>query len=461
MLETVQYFAVPLPEDIARLELAGELEAALSLIRRRLEGELPAALRQRLTLELSRIPALEEEYCYSYADALALLQRSIRDFTEQEFRELIDANQVDWIFKNGTRYFIDTFYDNLRKVQHPVTKRLIEPEDAQAAAKKQAVLNDNMRFMKEHGGNAYRFRIRTTLQIEEGTQRLGAPITVHLPIPQAGTQVRNIVIHAASPGGATAPEDNESRTICFQGPLQPNQAFFVEYSYETQVAYVELNPARAAPEQPTFCTGEQAPHILFTPYLRHLYREVVGEEANPVLIAKRIYDYITTHIKYSYVRKYSTILNIPEYAAANGKGDCGVQALLFITLCRLGGIPARWQSGLFAAPHDIGGHDWAQFYIAPYGWLFADLSFGGSAHRLGNEERRAFYFGNLDPFRMPANAAFQQEFTPPKRHMRHDPTDNQYGECEYEDRGLLRSEFISKHELLCAEQIAWEGGVVV
>ena len=100
------------------------------------------------------------------------------------------------------------------------------------------------------------------------------------------------------------------------------------------------------------------------------------------------------------MREYFTLPDsIPDYYAAGLRGDCGVQALLFITLCRCAGIPARWQSGLFVTPYAQGCHDWAQFYVAPYGWLFADCSFGGSAWRAGNAERHAFYFGNLDPFR--------------------------------------------------------------
>ena len=35
-------------------------------------------------------------------------------------------------------------------------------------------------------------------------------------------------------------------------------------------------------------------------------------------------------------------------------GDCGVFALLFITLCRIAGIPARWQSGLAVRPGRVG-----------------------------------------------------------------------------------------------------------
>jgi len=42
---------------------------------------------------------------------------------------------------------------------------------------------------------------------------------------------------------------------------------------------------------------------------------------------------------------------------------------------------------------------------------------------------------------MPAASEFQHEFDPPKQHLRHDPYDNQVGECEYEDEGLLREDY--------------------
>jgi hypothetical protein len=86
--------------------------------------------------------------------------------------------------------------------------------------------------------------------------------------------------------------------------------------------------------------------------------------------------------------------------------------------------------------------------MEPYGWLFADLSFGGSALRRGNKERRNFYFGNIDPFRMVANSDFQKEFLPPKNFLRSDPYDNQIGECEYEDAPLWNDQFVSRTEVV-------------
>ena len=84
---------------------------------------------------------------------------------------------------------------------------------------------------------------------------------------------------------------------------------------------------------------------MFTPELRKLSQQIVGDETNPCLKAKKCYDWIADHIKYSYAIEYSTIRNISDYCRSKGYGDCGQEALLFISLCRLNGVPARWQSG--------------------------------------------------------------------------------------------------------------------
>jgi hypothetical protein len=91
-----------------------------------------------------------------------------------------------------------------------------------------------------------------------------------------------------------------------------------------------------------------------------------------------------------------------------------------------------------ANPNDPGAHDWCQFYLPSIGWVYADLSLGGAAYRRGDYDLWNFYFGNLDPYRVPINNEFQVEFDPPKKHCRKDPYDNQMGELEYEDGGIYR-----------------------
>ena len=173
-----------------------------------------------------------------------------------------------------------------------------------------------------------------------------------------------------------------------------------------------------------------------------------GDEVIPIRIVRRIYDFITSRVRYAYVRAYRLIENGAEYAATNLRGDCGLQALLFITLCRILGIPARWESGLMADPTYIGSHDWAQFYTEAWGWLPADCSFGGAAYRKDNPERRRFYLGNLDPWRMASNTAYFAPFQPPCLHPRNDPYDSQRGEVETQERALSAGEVATRFEMV-------------
>lgn len=75
-----------------------------------------------------------------------------------------------------------------------------------------------------------------------------------------------------------------------------------------------------------FDTEELPPHVVFTPYLRALAKEIVGDETNALLKARKIYDFITTQAVYRFMPPYLTVPNIPEYFLSGLRGDCGVQA---------------------------------------------------------------------------------------------------------------------------------------
>ncbi len=440
MYQDLSYMKIPLPEDVLKLKNYGDFAGAQKMIDYFMTKDIPNALRKRLEIEKDVLKVMGgNEYPYTYEEALEIMTSHLRDFKEEELQYLKEISAADWIYVDGTVHFQRRFYENLIKTRPDLAERVMveDVDDAQANELKQKLLNDNVHYMKEKGGRTVRTQIRATIKAQKDAEEVGRKVTVHLPIPKICQQVSKVDIIAASPEiTKIADEDAAQRTVCFETELKADQEFMVEYAYDYHVDYVELDPAKASEEQPDFCTNEQAPHIRFTPYLQELLKEIIGDETNPIIKARKIYDFVTTKVMYSYMREYFTIECIPEYAAINLKGDCGVQALLFITLCRMTGIPARWQSGLYATEFYTGCHDWAQFYVAPYGWVFADLSFGGSAWRMGNTERWNYYFGNLDIFRMPANSEIQMEFTPEKKWLRIDPIDNQRGEIEYEDHGL-------------------------
>ena len=451
----VSDYRTPLPDDIRQLRDAGYFEEELSAIDSRLESGLPSAMRRRLALEKEAIRILRiGEYPFDLEHAASMMENSFEGFRREELDRLRKESAVDWIYREARPYFQKAFLDNLIKTRPDYRERLKDRSAVGENDRWNALLSDNVERMKEKGGRTARITLEASIRVKKEYERAGGRVLVHLPVPKPCEQVSEIRILNAGPESfRLAPEDAEQRTICFETDLRPDQVFSVRYSYLNHVDYVELDPEKAAEEQPDFCLEEQAPHILFTAFLRELLREILGGERNPVRKARKIYDFVTTKVRYSFVRSYILLENISEYAARNLKGDCGVQAILFITLCRMAGIPARWQSGLVVSELHTGCHDWAQFYAAPYGWVFADPSFGGSACRQGDAERWNYYFGNLDIFRMPANSAIQSEFEPPKRRLRADPIDNQTGEIEYEDCGLLSSQVETKAELVSLEEV--------
>lgn len=454
----LSYLTVSLPEDIEKLKWYGDFERARKVIHMRLEKDLPVALRKRLELEQEILKRLPLKYIYTKEEALRQMQETFKGATEEELEQLRDEGAAEWIFVRGQVRYKDDFMENLLKTRQELWPRLLDPSRVEGRVRGSRLLDETISAMKKNGGMAYRMRVRASLRIQESAGREGARIRVHLPIPIEGERVKNFkLLGTSAEPVCVSPGDYPQRTVCMEGAYKPGEEFWVEYEMENHAGYVDIDEDKAFECEPAGelapCLEEQFPHIRFTPYLRDLTREAVGEEKNPLKRARRIYDYITTHVTYSFVRQYSTIANLSEYMAAGLKGDCGIYAILFITMCRIARIPAKWQSGLYATPLEIGCHDWARFYVEPYGWLYADCSFGGGAYRAGAVERWNFYFGNLDPFRIPCCSQFQHEFMPPKSFMREDPYDNQVGEAEFEDRGLMACEYKTRQQVVEMEAV--------
>ena len=493
-----QYFSyldVGLPEAVEKMKLCGELDAAVDCIDQRLAcTNLPENLRYCLLAEREMIRRMPADFPYTRAEAMDIIRAEIPSYTEAEFDAAVACGQIRFIYLHGEMRIFNRFFSSMCKSVPEFRARtkvaLNGGESSGRGSKGDLRLNRSMRIMKEQGALANRITIRATVKVEDTAFKPGMLVRVHVPIAAACEQQSDIRIESMFPeNGQIAPEDAEQRTVYWEENMQENHEFSVTYSYvhtakwhdvETVLHGMPMSQGAmqdagsacseaaqrpsGVPELPCLKpealaeyvkdTAELAPHIVFTPYIRALTEACAQGCTTPLEKAKSFYDFITKNFRYTYMPAYFTLDSIAENCARSFTGDCGVFALLFITMCRCAGIPAEWQSGFAAEPEFVGGHDWARFYAEPFGWLFADPSFGVSSNRNENEERRMFYFGNLDPYRMVANRAFQAPFTVDKRYFRTDPYDNQYGEIETEDRGLRYDEYKRKAEIVSFEELA-------
>lgn len=461
-MDLLHYSQFGLPEDIRRCKESGHFAEAIRLIDLRLsEPGLNDALRGSLLFQKRICRELPGEFPYSIPQAMALIREKIPDFQESELNRYLDQRQIRWIYAEGEKRLFERFFDSLCKTVPDFARRAgVTPGGVESAIEGSGgtrLLDSAIHTMKATGSLSNRIRIRATLQLKKECFTPGMLLRAHLPIPAACPQQSDIRIEKVFPeNGTPGPECAPQRTICWEGSWQENPTFLVEYSYTHTARYTDAYHSSGIPGNHSFDLQEQPPHLVFTPYLRQLCRELTGQLTDPLAKARAIYDFITQNMAYTYMPSYILLENMAEECARSYTGDCGIFALLMITLCRCAGIPAQWQSGLTAEPDFIGGHDWVRFYTEPFGWLYADPSYGVAASRCGSEERRQFYFGNLDPYRFVANSAFQMPLSPAKAHLRADPYDNQLGEIESEHRGFSFGEYLRTKEVLLCRRIEQE-----
>ena len=355
--------AVGLPADVERYYRAGDFAAANLRIDALLtQDRLPAQAKNALLACREIMRRIPQSYTLTRREALTMLRQDIPDFTEQEFDALLATDRIDWRYVKGQPRYLDRFADALR-LYPDMNARGLQAEDEHDWR------NEAVAAMHAQGGLTATITLKATIS-PAAPVAPDAELEAWLPLPAACEQQSEIEIFNAIPGGEVAEPDAPQRTIYWHGPAGEGIRT-VTYCYKVTVPYHDMDTLTPADTQPSFYTHEEAPHILFTPWLRALCEEITKDCPGPLEKARAIYDYVTLNCHYRYQPAYICLESIADGCAKDGWGDCGVLALLFITLCRIAGIPARWQSGLYVTPDHVGPHDWAQFYLEPYGWLWA------------------------------------------------------------------------------------------
>lgn len=449
-LNEISYLSTPIPEDIQRAKDYGDTALAKKLIEHKLaKTQTSATLKRRLEGELAILSVLEaNQFPFDEQEALRLMADAFENFDPQELEDIVVSCDVEWIYQNGQKYYHRRFIENLVKTRRDYYERYRYEEGNTIDNERQTELDDNVRLMKQAKKRTARIRLKQSIAPKEKLTKEEGPFLAHLPLPRNNGKIHHTKI-IETKGNVVHIDDEQAiqRTITFQTD-DPEQLFFeVIHEYEIEAVYHDLFALINDKEFPKELSAaeklqyqaelqEKSPHIMFTEFLKQLLAEITTEEMTLVEKAFKIYEFVTTQVNYSFMREYYTIPNISEFCAVNQKGDCGVQAILFITLSRMAGIPAKWESGLYVSEYTQGCHDWAKFYLPTVGWVYADASFGGSAYRGDNKTRWKYYFGNLDIFRMPANDDIQADFTISKKQLRGDPIDNQRGEFESNQRGF-------------------------
>jgi transglutaminase-like putative cysteine protease len=427
----------------------GDFNGAAAMLGDALKApDLSAAQRKALECQIDVLGRIKQDYSLTKDDLFKKLSNSVKDLTPAEFGQWIAEGRFDSKTIEGRTRFVGSSVSNLFFRYPELTSRRLDKKDDVTEQKsrleicraiKRASHNQQTPYVLPH-----HFVCTMTVTAEKDAAPAGEVIRAWLPIPrQYPFQDQFNLISSSSPVKVLAPETSPIRSAYLEQSASKDGSskFAITYSYTRSGVCFDMDPGKIRPadmQDPILkkFTGE-APHVVFTGKIKELADEIAGAETNPLREARDFYDWIGGNIKYSFAREYSTLTNISDYCLSNGYGDCGQETLLFITLCRSRGIPARWQTGwdIFPGAKDI--HDWSEIYLAPYGWVPVDTWAGLFATRYDTaltpaerSELHDFYFGGLDYYRMAANSDHSQKLDPPKQSLRSDDVDFQRGELE-------------------------------
>lgn len=283
--------------------------------------------------------------------------------------------------------------------------------------------------------------ISFTLDVNADAIPAGETLKVWMPFPYENLRQRNIKL-LSSNRPVTMSEGSKHHTVYMEAVAEKGKPTHFEYkfSYEVGERHISksdvlalLEPYDKNSEVYKRYTMSEGPHMIITDEIKNKALEIVGNETNPVIQAGLIHAWIGRSFPWAGAREYSTISNIPSYVLEGGHGDCGQVALLYITMCRSLGIPARWESGYMLHPGEENYHDWAETYFEGIGWVPTDPSFSRSTV---DTPLHDYYATGLDVYRLATNETVGDVLSPRKTFIRSETVDFQPGEVEWKGGNL-------------------------
>ncbi len=124
---------------------------------------------------------------------------------------------------------------------------------------------------------------------------------------------------------------------------------------------------------------------------------------DPVSQAEVLYDWVQNSMTYIYPPESRGVRN----AFKTRCGDCGQYSALFITMCRIAGIPARQQSGFNFVKDNTGSHVWSEIYLPIKGWVPVDATRKDGFLHLDNKRLIASIGLNIPLINAPDWATFE------------------------------------------------------
>lgn len=414
------------------------------------DNDIPETEKLELRFQAELMDRIRKDFKRTRDDVISALKKYYPDLTDKMMSDWESDNSLEMKIIDGEKRYFNNAVPNLFRVNGEA-KKVKEKIDGVKTDPLNKFLEEYIPAVVKTAQNSkerfvlpVQMKIKYSLTVKPNVVPDGELIRCWLPYPkesnprQSGIQLLSVNKNEYIIAG----DNNLQRTIYLEDIAQKDQPtkFEFELIYTSKAEFVDLfvEGSRITFNQNTEIYSnyikEEFPHIVFSERIKNLSKEIIGNEKDPLQKLKKIFTWVDENTPWASAREYSTIQNIPEYSLDHKHGDCGIQTLLFMTLCRYNGIPVKWQSGWMMHPPEINLHDWCEIYVDGYGWLPVDQSFGIKNYL--PEPIKYFYLGSIDAYRLIVNDAYSKPLFPAKIYPRSETVDFQRGEVEWRGGNL-------------------------
>ena len=387
-------------------------------------------------------------------EILTLLHQDGVDAGEEDIKRWEESGLLEFMLIDGEKRYFRWAHRNLYRLNDSLRglKQIDRVRDESLAelciGEIKNILSLSAASGFETPVNPKNMRIRYTITVDADAVPPGEIIRCWMPFPRNDSPRQdNIRLITTEPGDyKIAPETIKQRSIYFEKQAKENEpvVFSMELEFRSWSRF--FNPSELLLSENLFkqeefdeYTTERLPHISFSKEIRELADNLVTDDMSTFEKVRVFYRWINDNIIWTSAIEYGLMSDIPAYVLDNRRGDCGLQTLLFLSLCRYAGIPAKWQSGWMMHPGHVNLHDWSEVWIEPFGWVPVDVSFKVQP----SEEKfiAEYYISGIDSYRLIINDDYGRQFYPSKKHPRSEPLDFQRGELEWDGGNIYFNEW--------------------
>ena len=393
-----------------------------------LEADSAAAIASRL----------KSDFSLTMPEATEMIKKLHPEVSDADIREFVDRHYVETRVIDGVEYMHRKSPRNLALL-NPAMNGGGKPRGAAASKARIAYVDSVIACSDGRNdlGRAHAVTYRFTIDVPYNEALKGDTLRAWMPLPLETQRQKNVRIVSSFPETrvVSSPETSVHNTVYFEQPVTEGSPTHFECTvsfdnlgeyFSPEYIKANIKPYDKKSELYRRYTAFEAPHIIKADSLA---RAIVGDATDPFECSELVYDYIIARYPWAGAREYSTIECIPQYVIDEGHGDCGQVSLLYISLMRSLGIPARWESGWMLHPGEKNLHDWAEVYFEGVGWVPVDVSFGRYINS-GDGRIEKFYSHGMDAHRLASNKGVCGKLYPAKKFVRSETVDFQLGEVE-------------------------------